>query len=1221
MSNGLPFSRRFARRFAVALAAAGLIAFSGRLLAQSPAEAAVQVSAAVQKTPTPKITLSWPPDGTVSQFDVYRKSISATAWGAPVVSLPGSATTWDDNAVAVGVLYEYRVSAQKSIVGEGYVVSGIEVPLVESRGKVVLIVDATYASALATELALLQEDLIGDGWTVIRHDVSRSETVPNVKALILADYAADPSHVQAVFLFGHVPVPYSGAYAPDDHFTEHFGAWPADLFYGDMDGVWTDTQDFDTTNPGRQHNVAGDGKYDQSDIPSDVELEVGRVDLSDLPVLAPKTELDLLRQYLNKDHAFRHGITRAQGRGLVDDNFGYYVGEMFASSAYRNFSAFFGASNVFDLDWFTTLPTQSYLWAYGSGGSANGRYTSAQGVGSTADFGAQDPKAVFTMLFGSWFGDWDTTDNFMRAPLAGTTYGLTDAWAGRPAWYFQHMGMGETVGYGTRLSQNNDGLYWNDPDLSFARQIHIALMGDPTLRMHVIAPVSGLSAAPSGHSLALSWTASPDAVLGYHVYRAASPAGPFARVNGALVTGTTYTDDAVAGGPAGAYTWAVRAVRLETGSGTYFNASQARFVSATAGTPSGTTTSLASSSNPSPLGQSVTFTATVSSTAGGPYTGNVTFRDGASVLGTGAVSAGGQASLATSALTVGSHAITAAYGGDARLDPSTSSPFAQSVKIATTTALRSSANPSPNGQPVTFTASVTGPAGPAPTGTVTFSDGVALLGTAALDASGNASLTISKLATGGHTIQASYSGDANRFPSSAPPLAQTISSGSSTSLNSSPNPSRLAQPVTFTAVVSSSSGSPTGTVRFLEGAQVLATASIGPGGQASTTLSGLAIGGHSVTASYGGDATFPPSNSSPLVQVVQDSAAISLSTSAEPSFPGQAVTFAARVSPGHPPGATPTGTVSFFDGAASLGAGSLVSGRATLSTSTLAVGLHRVTAVYSGDAAFSTATSSARSQIVTPSANHTDFDGDGKSDLLWRNGSSGGTAIWLMNGTTPVTVVSLPSNIGPDWVIEAAADFNGDGKVDLVWRNLANGLNGIWLMNRTTVASVQTLNAQPDTRWRIVAAGDLNADGKPDLLWRNTVTGDNVIWYMNGLTPVSVASIPAVADTSWEIAGLGDFDGDGLNDIVWRNRVTGLDGIWVMNGTAATAVLSFATVAGSDWRIVAVGDYNQDGKPDLVWRNTLNGLNGIWLMDGTAATAVVGIPVVSDSAWALAGPK
>ncbi len=316
----------------------------------------------------------------------------------------------------VGTAYEYQVRRAANVAGYGYLATGIAIPLVEDRGKVILVVDATMAAPLATELTRLQQDLAGDGWTVLRHDVSRTATVPSVKALVKADYDADPTRVKSVFLFGHVPVPYSGSLAPDGH-PDHVGAWPADLYYGEMDGVWTDTQTL--TGTGRQSNVPGDGKFDQSYAPSGtVELAVGRVDLANMPAFAPKTEVDLLRQYLNKDHGFRVKAWTLPARGLIDDNFGAFGGEAFASTGWRAFSAFFGPANVFALDWFGTLAANGYLWAYGCGG---GNYTGAGGVGSTSNFAATDTKTAFTFLFGSYFGDWDVSNNFLRAPLATTT--------------------------------------------------------------------------------------------------------------------------------------------------------------------------------------------------------------------------------------------------------------------------------------------------------------------------------------------------------------------------------------------------------------------------------------------------------------------------------------------------------------------------------------------------------------------------------------------------------------------------------------------------------------------------------------------------------------------------------------------------------------------------------------------------------------------------------
>jgi hypothetical protein len=536
------------------------------VLAQSVSDYAVRVSATVETNP-PSVTLAWPADPRSTGYTVSRKARDGPVWGSPL-TLATNATGYVDSSVPAGGAFEYRIrKTATTYTNEGYIYAGINVPQVESRGKVVLVVDDTHAAALATELARLQQDLVGDGWTVLRHDVSRTESVANVKSIIRSDYVADAANVKAVFLLGHVPVPYSGDLNPDGH-PDHKGAWPADVFYGEMNGSWTDAtvNDVVASDP-RNDNVPGDGKYDQSTLPSDVELQVGRVDLANLPAFS-EGELELLRRYLNKDHRFRHGQITAERRGLIDDHFGTFNGEAFALSGWRNFAPFFGASNIFAGDWMTALAAESHLWAYGCGG---GSYTGAGGVGSTAQFATNDARAVFTMLFGSYFGDWDSRDNFLRAPLGTPTYTLTCAWAGRPHWPVHHMALGETIGFSARLAQNNSATYLGNVA---QRWVHIALMGDPTLRMHPVEPPRGLVAAPrAGGGVDLHWNPPGTTVAGYAVYRAATAAGPFTRLNGTLLSSTNYSD------PAGTTNvYMVRAVTLEmTPSGSYYNSSQGVF--------------------------------------------------------------------------------------------------------------------------------------------------------------------------------------------------------------------------------------------------------------------------------------------------------------------------------------------------------------------------------------------------------------------------------------------------------------------------------------------------------------------------------------------------------------------------------------------------------------------------------------------------------------------
>ncbi|MFB7267217.1 Ig-like domain-containing protein, partial [Streptomyces nojiriensis] len=153
--------------------------------------------------------------------------------------------------------------------------------------------------------------------------------------------------------------------------------------------------------------------------------------------------------------------------------------------------------------------------------------------------------------------------------------------------------------------------------------------------------------------------------------------------------------------------------------------------------PAATTTALASSPNPSTIGQNVTFTATVTDGAVTP-TGTVTFKDGTATIGTGTLNGAGIATYTTSTLTVGSHTITAVYGGDTTHTASTSTPLTQTVQAAdTTTTVLSGLNPSIAGQNVTFNATVTAAAASGtPTGTVTFKDGTATIGTGTLNGAG-----------------------------------------------------------------------------------------------------------------------------------------------------------------------------------------------------------------------------------------------------------------------------------------------------------------------------------------------------------------------------------------------------------------------------------------------------------------------------------------------------
>jgi hypothetical protein len=224
-----------------------------------------------------------------------------------------------------------------------------------------------------------------------------------------------------------------------------------------------------------------------------------------------------------------------------------------------------------------------------------------------------DAQAPFVMVFGSHLAQFDHTDNFMRSFLATPTMGLVCFMSGRPHWYVHHMGLGETIGYGTRLSMNNSTLYLNESN-GLTEAIYVALMGDPTLRMEPVAPPSALSATPNNGDLVLNWSASTDPVVGYHVYRSLSPTGPFTRLTSSLVSGTTFTD--FGPGP-NTYTYMVRAVQLQNNfSGSYYDPSQGIFATVQTGAASLTLTA-----GRAPNGLALTWT----SQAGVPY--HVQYKD------------------------------------------------------------------------------------------------------------------------------------------------------------------------------------------------------------------------------------------------------------------------------------------------------------------------------------------------------------------------------------------------------------------------------------------------------------------------------------------------------------------------------------------------------------------------------------------------------------------
>ncbi|HSV12655.1 MAG TPA: Ig-like domain repeat protein, partial [Tepidisphaeraceae bacterium] len=371
-----------------------------------------------------------------------------------------------------------------------------------------------------------------------------------------------------------------------------------------------------------------------------------------------------------------------------------------------------------------------------------------------------------------------------------------------------------------------------------------------------------------------------------------------------------------------------------------------------------TTTSLAASSGVITIGQPETFTASVSAAVPG-FGGTVTFRDGANLLGVASV-INGVASLTTTGLSTGNHSITAGFSGDVNFAASNSAAVAVTVNLlASSTSLDVSANPVTVGDTLTLTATVStaGAAG----GSVSFFDGNTLLGSAAL-VNGHAVFATASLAVGGHSLTASYSGDVQYVASATSAVSLTVRPAStSTSLTSSASPANFGQAVQLTAAVDSTFAGAGGTVTFRDGSTLLGVVTLS-NGVATLTVANFTAGGHSLSASYSGDASHTSSTGSTAQMINRGSTATAISSSSSTSTVGQSVTFTATVSSTV---GSPSGSVTFTDGSTVIATIALSNGVAKLTTASLAAGGHSIVATYSGDTNFNANSSAPLTQLVT----------------------------------------------------------------------------------------------------------------------------------------------------------------------------------------------------------------------------------------------------------------
>ncbi|HXP08168.1 MAG TPA: Ig-like domain repeat protein [Acidobacteriaceae bacterium] len=768
-------------------------------------------------------------------------------------------------------------------------------------------------------------------------------------------------------------------------------------------------------------------------------------------------------------------------------------------------------------------------------------------------------------------------------------------------------------------------------------------------------------------------------------------------VTGTLVNGDTYatavtgvpvySTTAIATSPAGTYPISVAGLNSNNYLIAFVNGTLT-VGKATLGQNGLSDIILTSSPNPSNYGQSVTFTATVPS----GVTGTVQFMDGTTLLGTAALS-GTTASLTTSALTPGTHLVTAVYGGDVNYNPATSAVDSQVVnQESTTTTVASSLNPSPFMQSVTFTATVAPTSGTdQPTGTVQFSVDGTNTGSPIMLSGGTASFTISTLAVGVHTIAATYTPDTGDFTGSNGSIGQRVGAvaSSTTTLTVAPATIIYGDTATLTAVVAPAFA--TGTVSFYEGTTLLGTASLDSTATAVLPISTLNAGVHSIVAKYNGDPGVPANTSNtaqltvtqrtapgggPAITVTVNDASRTTTQSNPPftySAAGQLVngdTYATAIS-GTPsystsggstagtysisvsgldsanytiafvPGtltvtsapstttlvANPastqygdpvtltatvtsgaTGTVSFYDGSVLLGTGQVTNGIATLTTTTLAADTHTVTAVYNGDATYASSQSGPATVTV---AKKQGAGGGAALTITVQNASRQYdtadpqfayvvTGTLVNNDSYATAVTGTPLYSSTDTAISPAGSTFPISVSGLSSANyttaFVNGTLTIVSAPTTTALTASTASAQygdPVTLTATVAPS--GATGTVLFMNGSTVLGTGTV--TNGVATLTISSLPAGSYTiTSTYEGDTNYSASTSAPVsLTINQRTGPGGVAALTVTVTNASRGYG-----------------QGNPAFNYTVTGALVNG-----DTYATAIAGVPVYSTTAIPL----
>ncbi len=530
---------------------------------------------------------------------IEKRRLGESEW--QIIEENFTEASWTDHEVQHGGIYEYRLrdsDLDNTDFRRVTLTVGIDLQPIHFRGNVILVTEAGLPQALDSDYELFKSDLTGDGWNLIEIEAQRhhetnwiqnTTEIHRIREEARAIYEAAPAYPNVMVILGHVPVPRSGLSAFDGH-GNHRGAWTADSYYGSFnDSYWTDSATRLAPYNPILENLPKDQKWDQDYLPRVIEIPVGRIDFSNLHSFAESDfleleddsswtlEVALTRQYLKKNHRYRHGMIP------VKDRISYFNGLGFLRLGNGEFQAVNLASSLFGLGEEHAVATRPLYenvpvmfgyhemraspfgiqlgWEYGRSSNTYNHYT------WHLNQAQNEPSVLFYMMFGSWFGDWNLTDeNWLRGVLATPNYGLISAYYPK-FWKLQKMALGAPFAVAMLEMGDTTDIFREAPRM-------LSIMGDPTLRVHPLSPPSNLTGQLLDQQIELTWDASPEDGCLYFVYRK-DPVEGFQLMNTTPVEGTSFTDeDPIFLNPL----YMVRAVKSQpSGSGSYRNLSQAAY--------------------------------------------------------------------------------------------------------------------------------------------------------------------------------------------------------------------------------------------------------------------------------------------------------------------------------------------------------------------------------------------------------------------------------------------------------------------------------------------------------------------------------------------------------------------------------------------------------------------------------------------------------------------